>query len=143
MVHAVRIADILGGQAVLQMPIATMQDLQKAIARGLPIASIDQTALYVTGDPRRANRLKDRLVPRATRSRRRRLKPDESERVERIARVMATAEQVWENREAAREFLMTPHPMLENETPLEMAGSELGARRVEDLLMGIEYSLPV
>jgi putative toxin-antitoxin system antitoxin component (TIGR02293 family) len=63
--------------------------------------------------------------------------------VERLARVMALAEQVWESRDDAREFLAQPHSMLEERSPLEMAETELGARRVERLLMNLEYGLPV
>lgn len=33
--------------------------------------------------------------------------------------------------------------MLEGSTPVEMAATELGARRVERLLMQLEFSLPV
>jgi putative toxin-antitoxin system antitoxin component (TIGR02293 family) len=56
---------------------------------------------------------------------------------------MALAEQVWENREDALEFLNAAHPLLGSRPPLEVAETELGARRVEDLLMKLEYSLPV
>ena len=63
-------------------------------------------------------------------------------RVERLARVMALAEHVWESREEAREFLREPHPALDEPAPLEVAQSELGARRVERLLTKLEYGLP-
>jgi uncharacterized protein (DUF2384 family) len=36
------------------------------------------------------------------------LSPAESERTERLARVVATAEDVWQDREQARRFLTTP-----------------------------------
>jgi len=65
----------------------------------------------------------------------------QSERLERLARVMALAEDVWESRDDARRFLTTPHALL-GERPLDLAQTELGARRVEDLLWRLEYSLP-
>ena len=71
-----------------------------------------------------------------------RLTTEESERTERLARVIATAEFVWDNREEARDWLHTPHPELENRSPLASAMTELGARRVENLLDGIFYGLP-
>ncbi|HEX5724321.1 MAG TPA: MbcA/ParS/Xre antitoxin family protein, partial [Longimicrobiaceae bacterium] len=90
-----------------------------------------------------AEQLKDLLVPRATRGRRRAaLKPAESERVERLARVMALAEQVWEDTDDARAFLTAAHPLLDGRAPLELARTELGARQVEELLWKLEYSLP-
>ena len=61
---------------------------------------------------------------------------------ERLARVMALAEEVWESREDARQFLTTPHALLDGERPLDLARNELGARRVEGLLYRLEYSLP-
>ena len=52
------------------------------------------------------------------------------------------AEEVWESREDARQVLTTPHALLGGERPLDLAQGELGARRVEDLLWRLEYSLP-
>jgi putative toxin-antitoxin system antitoxin component (TIGR02293 family) len=141
-VEASRIADILGGPKILRYDVSSLADLQKVVAEGLPIRSLDETAKYVSNGPRAAAALKDRLVPRATRSRRTRLKIGESEKVERIARLMALAEQVWENTIDARAFMNESHPMLEGRSPLEMAATELGARRVERLLMQLEYGLP-
>jgi hypothetical protein len=56
---------------------------------------------------------------------------------------MAVAEQVWEDRDDAREFLGRPHPVLQDRSPLETAETEPGVRRVERLLMMPEYGLPV
>jgi putative toxin-antitoxin system antitoxin component (TIGR02293 family) len=84
-----------------------------------------------------------RIVPEATFKRRRdRLSSAESERTERLARVIATAEYVWEDRDSARRFLTTPHPMLAGKAPLNAAMTELGARQVEDLLAKILHGLP-
>ena len=142
-IDAAKVARILGGESVLHSQIGSLADLQQVVAEGLPVRSLDETARYVAGSGRAATALKDRLVPRATRSRRTRLKLAESERVERVARVVAIAEEVWENKDDALAFLREPHPMLDDVTPLEMAETELGARRVERLLMRLEYSLPV
>ena len=138
-----RVADILGGEEVLYERVRSSADLQRVVAEGLPVRALDETVQYVTGNRRAARMLRDRLVPRATRARRTRLRLAESERVERLARLMALAEHVWENRDDAREFLGSRHPMLDGKSPLEMAETELGARRVERLLMNLEYGLPV
>ena len=68
---------------------------------------------------------------------------DESERTERLARVLAQAEYVWDDRDQAREWMSKPHRELNDRTPLEVARTELGARRVEDLLEKLFYGLPV
>jgi uncharacterized protein (DUF2384 family) len=38
-----------------------------------------------------------------------------------LARVVATAEDVWQDREQARRFLTTPHPEIGGKTPLDAA----------------------
>jgi putative toxin-antitoxin system antitoxin component (TIGR02293 family) len=142
-VDAADVARIMGGEKVLRRRVASLADLQAVVAEGLPVRALNETVRHVAGSSRTATALKDRLVPRATRARRTRLKLTESERVERLARVMALAEHVWANEEDARAFMQEPHPLLDGETPLAMASTELGARRVELLLSKLEYGLPV
>jgi putative toxin-antitoxin system antitoxin component (TIGR02293 family) len=84
-----------------------------------------------------------RIVPEATFKRRRyKLSSDESEKTERLARIVATARYVWDDEADTREFLNTGHPLLEGRTPVEVALTELGARRVEELLWRLFYGLP-
>ena len=95
-------------------------------------------------DRKVASAYKFKIVPQATWKRRsKRLSVDESERTERLARVLAHAEYVWDDREQAREWMAKPHRELHNNTPLEAARTELGARRVEDLLDKLYYGLPI
>jgi putative toxin-antitoxin system antitoxin component (TIGR02293 family) len=58
-----------------------------------------------------------------------RLSPPESERRERLARVIAAAEYAWNNQTDAREWLGKRHTELGRRSPLETAMTELGARR--------------
>ena len=84
-----------------------------------------------------------RVVPEATFKRRReRLSPSESERTERLARVVAAAEYVWDSPENARRFLSATHPELRGRAPLNAAMTELGARQVELILEKIFHGLP-
>lgn len=83
-----------------------------------------------------------RIIPEATYKRRREaLSAEESARTERLARVFATARYVWDSDDEARAFLNTAHPMLQNQTPLDVSLSELGARRVEELLWKLYYGI--
>ena len=83
-----------------------------------------------------------RVIPSATFHRRcDDLKPQESERVERLARVIATAEHVWGSVDDARVFLSTDHAMLSGKRPIEVALTELGARRVENLLWSLFHGV--
>jgi putative toxin-antitoxin system antitoxin component (TIGR02293 family) len=144
MIAAKRIASILGGEPVLKRRVRSLTDLQRAVAEGLPKATLERTVRYVLPDRGEARRVIDRIIPPATFKRRKAvLKPEESEKVERLARVIATAEEVWDDREDARRFLTSPHPLLQDQRPLDVAQTELGARRVEELLWQIVHGLPV
>jgi putative toxin-antitoxin system antitoxin component (TIGR02293 family) len=143
MPEAERVANILGGVAVLGRRIRSWTDLERLVQDGLPRQSLQKVAdrLVEPGTP--ASDLVYRVVPAATFKRRTRLSAEESERTERLARVLARAEQVWGERGEARAFLNRPHPLLANDTPLDVARTELGARRVERLLADVEHGLPL
>jgi putative toxin-antitoxin system antitoxin component (TIGR02293 family) len=136
MVEASRIAGVLGIHA------ATLRDLSRRVDRGLPKQSLVRVVNRVSARKQEAGRLLMKVVPEATFKRRVRLSPQESERTERLARVIASAEHVWNDRNDAREWLHMPHPELDQKTPLESALTELGARRVEAILDKIFYGLP-
>ncbi|WP_068638991.1 antitoxin Xre/MbcA/ParS toxin-binding domain-containing protein [Thauera butanivorans] len=117
-------------------------ELDEQVAEGLPKnalkAGVERLGRNV--DERRA--LLRRVVPEATFKRRRdRLSAAESEKTERLARVYATARHVWDSDEEALAFLHTPHAMLDGRPPLEVAMTELGARRVETLLWRLFYGI--
>lgn len=59
-----------------------------------------------------------------------------------LREIRALAEQVWESRADAEQFLATPHPILDGKAPEQIARSKAGAARVKDLLMRLEYGLP-
>jgi putative toxin-antitoxin system antitoxin component (TIGR02293 family) len=117
--------------------------LAAAVEKGLPRSALVRVVgrAGLTGKARDA--LMYRVVPLATFKRRTRLKFHESEKTERLARVIALAELLWDDQPAAQRFLNTPHPELAGRTPLESAGSELGAREVEDIVNRALYGLPV
>ena len=111
---------------------------------GLPKRSLERLSVRLFEDRKTASAYKFKVVPAATWKRRtRRLSVDESERTERLARVLAHAEHVWDDREQAREWMSKPHRELQNRSPLDVSRTELGARRVEDLLDKLFYGLPI
>ena len=70
------VARVLGGKRVLGEEIRTLGALRHAVNKGLPVEALHHTTGYVTSSPREAVQLRDRLVPPATRKRRKgRLKP--------------------------------------------------------------------
>lgn len=130
---------ILGGERVLGRRVRVLDDLRRAVQAGLPVRALEEVTRHI-GQPA----FKYRMVPKATLHRRKhRLSPAESERVERLARIAALADHVWEDPALAREFLTSSQAQLGQERPIDLAATDLGARMVEELLWKIEYSLPV
>lgn len=142
-IQPARVADMMGGERTLGRDIRTVTDLRHAVEDGLPISALDCVVRHVSRDDRSAAELKYRIIPKTTLRRRQRLDPEESQRLERLARMTALAEQVWEDAELAHEFLNSVQPQLDGDRPVDLARTDLGTRQVETLLMKIEYALPV
>src|ERR1700749_4500185 len=99
------IAEILG----LGTSIRTVGELETAVSAGLPKRALERLSARLYVDRRVANAYKFKVVPQATWKRRtRRLSVDESERTERLARVLAHAEHVWDDREQAGGWMDKP-----------------------------------
>ncbi len=72
-----------------------------------------------------------------------RLRPDESDRLIRAARIFAQAAELFEGDvESARKWLTTPQPGLGGAPPVEYAATDVGAREVEALLGRLEHGIP-
>jgi putative toxin-antitoxin system antitoxin component (TIGR02293 family) len=137
------IGEILGGKGVLGRQVASLLDLNEAVERGLPKITLRNVVRHIYTDATDQRAMMHRIVPEATYKRRRdRLSHAESERTERLARVVAMAEHVWQDTEQSRRFLLTPHPEIGGKTPLDAALTELGARQAEEIMARILYGLP-
>ncbi|MBI2188393.1 MAG: DUF2384 domain-containing protein [Acidobacteria bacterium] len=136
-------AELLGGRAVLHATIRTWSDLDRVVRKGLPKRSLQLVARRAVEPGASVSAFVSGIVPPATFKRRSRLSAEESQRTERLARVVALAERLWDDELEARAFLNRPHPLLDGQAPLDVARTELGARRVEQLLHAIEHGLPL
>jgi putative toxin-antitoxin system antitoxin component (TIGR02293 family) len=87
-------------------------------------------AEYLDLDRGTANRRasKDLLLPRHA-----------AEGVLRLLELEQMAVDTFETEAESLEWLRRPHPMLENESPLEAAKSSFGAQRVKDILLAVKY----
>lgn len=138
LVTADKIAAVMG---LTQAP-QSMAGLEDMVAKGLPKSALKASVDHVAHSPAERRALLYKIIPEATYKRRRdRLTPEESERAERLARTYATAQHVWNSDEDALTFLHTRNRSLQGRTPLEVSMSELGARRVEQLLWQMFYGL--
>ena len=144
MVDAATVAEIMGGEQTLRVRVRSSGDLESAVRRGLPKAALRRIVERATRNPATRRSLMTSIVPPATYKRRRTaFTATESERMERLARVVALAVDAFGDEDDARLFLETPHPLLEDRTPLDAARSELGARRVEEVLGRMQYGIAV
>ena len=128
----------------LKKGVGDLEHLMEAIEHGLPKQTLSAVLAYFSGqDVFSRNELLGKVVSLATFKRRKLLKPDEGEKVARLARLIAYARFVWDgDDDAVREFFLSPHPLLERRRPLDLAFSELGAMKVERTLANILHGLP-
>jgi putative toxin-antitoxin system antitoxin component (TIGR02293 family) len=145
MIEVENVARVLGGQAVLGREIVSLMELEEIVSEGLPVEALQHCSDVIYRTRQQRQSFVHKVVPTSTWKRRlqsRTLSVNESEKTERLARVVATAQLVWGDDDDARTFLDTPHPELHGKRPIEAALTELGARRVEDILWAIYYGLP-
>ena len=116
------------------------EELDQLAASGLKKSSLKACVSHLCNDENECNRLLFQIIPKTDfLSERDCLTPDESFRVVRFARILATALYVWSSGLDAKEFMHHPHAMVENMTPIEAAWSEADTRRMEEVLWRIFY----
>ena len=85
------------------------------------------------------------FIPARTLARRKgehkRLSPEESDLVARLARIHDFAVEVFGNHDKARKWLRTPNRALRGHLPLELLRTDYGARIVESLLGRIAHGI--
>jgi putative toxin-antitoxin system antitoxin component (TIGR02293 family) len=69
------------------------------------------------------------------------LSREESDKAVRVARITALAEQVFGESERAWRWLRKPKRNFDGKTPIEMLGSEAGARLVEESVQQIDHGI--
>lgn len=131
-----RIQEILGIER-----IRTDQDLVKLVEERLSFRAVDtlrqsgltDEELYALVVPRRT------LTHRRTRGEA--LSRDESDRVVRVARVVALCEEVFGERERGWRWLRDAKRQFQGRAPLDLLATEAGARLVEELLYRIDEGM--
>jgi putative toxin-antitoxin system antitoxin component (TIGR02293 family) len=117
--------------------------IEKAVEKGLPRLALRRVAEQLAGgDKAKISALEWVVVPKTTLERRQeQLSPQESERTERVARLFVHARRALGSAAEAREFMTTPHPQLDGRSPIDVARTDLGTRRTEQILNALEYGL--
>jgi len=136
--HAV--VEELGGEPVLGRSLRTTTDLEAAIREGFPQTVVEEV-MRGAGLTLKELAASLDLSARSLQRRRRegRLARYESDRLYRLARIVALAKHYLGDEEAAIRWLRRPNRALGGRTPLELVDTELGARTVENILGRIAY----
>jgi len=136
--HAV--VEELGGEPVLGRPLRSVTDLQAAIREGFPTLVVEEVRRAAGITLKELASSLD-LSARSLQRRRRagRLARNESDRLYRLARIIALAKHYLGNEETATRWLKRPNRALGGRPPLELIDTELGARAVENVLGRIAY----
>jgi putative toxin-antitoxin system antitoxin component (TIGR02293 family) len=130
----------LGGRQALGRVLATDHDLREAIREGFPTAVV-QELMRASGLG--LNELAESLDLSARSLQRRRrtghLARFESDRLYRLARIVALANESLGSRERALRWLKRSNRALGGVAPIAAVDTEIGARQVENVLGRIAY----
>jgi len=126
-------------------PYPLENDLEMAtlVLAGLPIAVLKRVGAFLGVRPVKVGsmvNINQKTLERRLKSGAR-LKPDESERIARLMRIIALATAVLESEDHARQWLQRPLQVLGGQTPLQLTATEPGAREVERVLGRIEHGV--
>jgi putative toxin-antitoxin system antitoxin component (TIGR02293 family) len=134
------VIDELGGEAVLGRRLDQNIDLQAAIREGFPQRVIEELMQAAELSIKELAACLD-LSPRSLQRRRRegRLARYESDRVYRLARIIALAKSSLGGHDLATRWLKRPNRALGGKAPLAIIDTELGARAVENVLGRIAF----
>ena len=131
----------LGGQETIGAKVRSESEMERLLREGLPASVLGNfrenwgfTVMELAGSL---------AIPRSTLmrmlERRSRMAPGDSDRVYRLASILALAEIAIGDRKKAQLWLRQANQVLGNQTPLRALETEIGGRRVEQILGRIAY----
>jgi putative toxin-antitoxin system antitoxin component (TIGR02293 family) len=116
-------------------------DLAELVEKGLPTASIAR----LKEEGLTFSEISEIVIsPRTLKHRKARREPlshEETDRVVRVARIVALAENVFGNRDKALSWLRSKDDRINDRTPLSMLHTESGGRLVESMLWQIDEGI--
>ncbi|MDP3940033.1 MAG: DUF2384 domain-containing protein [Deltaproteobacteria bacterium] len=144
--EAKRVVDLLGGAKVLGAKVRTLEDLKARIREGLPYKAVAAVAKAIEGNGIKEEELSEALGLPTLRTLRRRkkrnkLEPGESDRLVRMARIVAKAIEVLGSNEKAGTWLDRPNRALGGKKPLALLDTDIGVEQVGDVLGRMEYGV--
>lgn len=133
---------LLGGNSASQVGPRSALDWVALIRKGISSSAVDSltAAIHIT-----QSELATALgIPVRTLARRKKegiLNSEESTKMVRLARVVARAQEVFEDLSAATHWLKSPNTALAGVTPLSLLDTDIGADSVLDTLGRIEHGV--
>jgi putative toxin-antitoxin system antitoxin component (TIGR02293 family) len=129
----------LGGRHVFAEEVTSEADLARLIYRRIPL----RVLTYVKRGGFSDQEIHQFIIPERTQRHRKAKKQpltiEESDRVVRLTRIQALAEDVFGDKQKANRWLREKLTMLDRKSPLEAAQTETGARVVEQILAKIDW----
>jgi putative toxin-antitoxin system antitoxin component (TIGR02293 family) len=138
------VAELMGGSRVLGKAVHSPLELADLIEAGLPRETAQQVRehLHLTEqEMAECLGVSTKTLQRLAKQPKALLSPVQGDRLYRLARIVALAEQVFEDTGRAHAWLREPQRGLGYRIPLEVMRTEIGAREVENLLGRIEYGV--
>jgi len=135
---------MLGGARVLGRQVRSLLDLTDLIEKGVPRKAAEQLRARLGLSEQELARslgVSTKTLQRQAKAGQSRLSPSQSDRLYRLARIVALAEEVFEQEDRARRWLREPQRGLGGRVPFDLLRTEAGAREVEDLLGRIEHGV--
>ena len=129
----------LGGREVFGQKVTSEADLARLVHRRIPLRAL----IYVKRGGFSDQEIGRFIIPERTqrhrKAKRQPLTVEESDRVVRLTRIQALTEDVFGDVEKANRWLRENLAILDGRAPLEVAGTESGARVVEQILAKIDW----
>lgn len=136
------LAERLGGADVLHTEVRSDLDIAALIERGLPLRVVDVVLESGLLD---ANELYVLVVPRRTLAHRKEnqhtLSPEQSDRLARVVRAMARAEEALGSPDKATRWMRKENRALGGKRPIDLLKSDAGTRMVDRVLGRIEHGV--
>jgi putative toxin-antitoxin system antitoxin component (TIGR02293 family) len=128
----------LGGRATLGEEVRSEADLARLVRGRFAMKVLASVKRFLT-DQEIAQFVIPARTQRHRRARRERLTVEESDRLVRLARLQALAEDVLGDAGKANRWLRERLPILDGKRPLDVGETEAGARVVEQILAKIDW----
>lgn len=137
-----QVTDLLALPARQRKMIAVTADMEPVLRAGLPALALHHVHQALSMSVADFSPMLG-ISPRSFYEmlKRKRVGMTVSDRLFRVAQVIANATTIFQSRPKAIEWMHTPLPGLGGETPLSKLGTEIGTTRVHEVLSAIEHGV--